>query len=287
MSKHLYLNAHLCHLIYLNRGCYDPVVGTVQVLLCQYPPHADLKIDMIFGPKTEEAVKRFQKWHKLGVDGFVGNETWRCLSRLSGLRIVDVVNAAEPALLAAVEASIHIAGGVPIVISPGSAGLDEFVQKVAYQVHQGQIALLRIHGHGNVGYQTLSTYADAKPLGGIQSNSPNDTFLELALLKPYFSKIGSAQLHGCHVGLGNPGSALLWRLVGAWNVPVSAGTGLQFYEGADSFRFEGSLAEGYGQTQWPSGCATWKQFMRNQSKIRKGDHRHITMAAPPFLKKAG
>jgi len=33
-------------------------------------------VDGIFGPKTESAVKAFQKKVKIGVDGIVGPKTW-------------------------------------------------------------------------------------------------------------------------------------------------------------------------------------------------------------------
>lgn len=265
MSLQLYVNANPAHLIFLNRGCYVPFVATVQVLLCQYPPHADLKIDQIFGPKTEAAVRHFQEYHGLKVDGIVGNKTWKSLSRVSGLIIADVVNASEPKLLNGVREAIARAHGELIEISPGSAGVDEFVQKVADRGNEGPIALLRIHGHGNVGYQTLSVYEQPEALGSIDSASSPEVLEELGLLKPYFSRIGAAQLHGCEVGSGNPGSALLWRLATAWGVPVTAGSGTQHYAGADNFRFESG-----GQTQRPVG---WKEFMTKASKIKKGEHR--------------
>lgn len=38
-----------------------------------------IKIDGDFGPKTEEAVKKFQKENKLTVDGVVGSKTWNTM----------------------------------------------------------------------------------------------------------------------------------------------------------------------------------------------------------------
>lgn len=40
---------------------------------------AELVVDGIFGPKTEEAVRGWQAWNKLAVDGWVGAETWTSL----------------------------------------------------------------------------------------------------------------------------------------------------------------------------------------------------------------
>ncbi|MBW4584469.1 peptidoglycan-binding protein [Aetokthonos hydrillicola Thurmond2011] len=40
-----------------------------------------LAVDGIFGPKTEAAVKDFQKSHGLVVDGIVGPKTWAALEK--------------------------------------------------------------------------------------------------------------------------------------------------------------------------------------------------------------
>ena len=50
-----------------------PAVGTVQSLL-------GLKVDNVFGPATEAAVKKFQKANGLPVDGIVGPATWAKLT---------------------------------------------------------------------------------------------------------------------------------------------------------------------------------------------------------------
>ena len=41
--------------------------------------HRDLRVDGIFGERTEAAVKRHQKWHGLKVDGIAGPNTLRAL----------------------------------------------------------------------------------------------------------------------------------------------------------------------------------------------------------------
>jgi peptidoglycan hydrolase-like protein with peptidoglycan-binding domain len=47
-------------------------------------------VDGLFGPKTEERVKRFQTKEKLAVDGIVGEHTWTALlDRWSSFQTVD------------------------------------------------------------------------------------------------------------------------------------------------------------------------------------------------------
>ena len=40
------------------------------------------RVDGDFGPKTEAAVKAFQRRHGLKVDGWVGRQTWGVIDRL-------------------------------------------------------------------------------------------------------------------------------------------------------------------------------------------------------------
>jgi hypothetical protein len=59
----------------VKRGSTGPFVVEVQTVL-------DIRADGIFGPITEEAVKRFQRGAKLTVDGIVGPKTWQAMDRI-------------------------------------------------------------------------------------------------------------------------------------------------------------------------------------------------------------
>lgn len=54
----------------LKRGSSGYQVKVLQKLL------GDIEIDGIFGSKTEDSIKRYQKNNKLEIDGIVGFETW-------------------------------------------------------------------------------------------------------------------------------------------------------------------------------------------------------------------
>ena len=61
----------------LRLGSKGDDVKYLQVILNFYG--YELKVDGMFGSKTEVAVKQFQKSRKLKVDGIVGQKTWNAL----------------------------------------------------------------------------------------------------------------------------------------------------------------------------------------------------------------
>ena len=54
----------------------------LNVIADSYPLIPKIAVDGIFGPKTEEAVKTFQKIFKLSQDGIVGFRTWYKISEI-------------------------------------------------------------------------------------------------------------------------------------------------------------------------------------------------------------
>lgn len=59
-------------------GDDGPAVSDLQRRLARVS-EPDLEVDGVFGPRTLEAVRRFQREHGLAADGLVGPETWRRL----------------------------------------------------------------------------------------------------------------------------------------------------------------------------------------------------------------
>lgn len=64
----------------LKRGMRGDKVKCLQWMLNNHNHNgAQIKVDGLFGPTTEKAVRAFQEKHKLAVDGIVGPKTWRVL----------------------------------------------------------------------------------------------------------------------------------------------------------------------------------------------------------------
>ena len=60
----------------LRLGSKGDDVKYLQQYLNHYFPSTPLVVDGIFGKKTEDAVKKFQKSRGLKADGIVGSQTW-------------------------------------------------------------------------------------------------------------------------------------------------------------------------------------------------------------------
>jgi len=64
----------------INKGDKGEEVKKLQTLL-------KITVDGVFGPKTEEAVKAYQKAHNLDADGIVGDKTWASLLNVESIQI--------------------------------------------------------------------------------------------------------------------------------------------------------------------------------------------------------
>ncbi len=64
----------------LREGARGEVVVELQAALTEYAEQrweaVPKRVDGVFGPDTTSAVEAFQRWHGLGVDGIVGDQTW-------------------------------------------------------------------------------------------------------------------------------------------------------------------------------------------------------------------
>jgi peptidoglycan hydrolase-like protein with peptidoglycan-binding domain len=206
-----------------------PVVTTTQILLRRYPPYAQIRADGIFGPKTKRSVIAFQRFHHLHPDGMVGPDTWGALMKVSGLQTIDVVDSGDPLLLVEVM-DLRARGGDPIVVSAMCNGVAYAMNQIAARANgEGKVALLRIHGHGNIGKQvvtgglTTTPGGSAPHLAAIANSNFEQLKGDLQRITKIFVGFASAQLFGCNVGRGSKGEAFLQKLALVWEVPVTAG----------------------------------------------------------------
>ena len=96
----------------LQKGAIGPQVKKLQLLLnSALKPSPHLILDGSFGPGTSDAVKRFQREHKLTVDGVVGPRTWEAFGQRGSSLPQDtelMCRAGAPWLeLAALELGVH------------------------------------------------------------------------------------------------------------------------------------------------------------------------------------
>lgn len=97
-------------------------------------------------------------------------------------------------------------------------------QRVGMERH---LRRLRIIGHGGPGHQGLG---DSFHRTNIFDSSPSISFnwMLMANLADYFTADGWLELHGCNVAEGVEGKLYLSRLASLLNVPVRAGTQVQY-----------------------------------------------------------
>lgn len=82
----------------LDRGCHGGQVRLLQHLLNTAPGHrGTLRLDGLFGARTDEAVRGYQFRHHLAVDGVVGRHTWAKLGLNDGALPHPRAGAASPA----------------------------------------------------------------------------------------------------------------------------------------------------------------------------------------------
>lgn len=148
--------------------------------------------------------------------------------------VYDVVNIAEPDLQFLIPRMRDI-GVAPISISAMPNGIDYMVNALRERVGKmGTIDLLRIHGHGAAGIQTISCRKHLRkrdlPTSRALLSSYNFESISAALvrLNGYFAPDAKVWLMGCEVGGERQGWDLVYKLSSLWKVEVTAGVPMQY-----------------------------------------------------------
>jgi len=233
----------------LRYGDRLPTVATVQILINRKMRKGTyIVVDGIYGSNTRKAVRNFQEEKRyLSRDGIVGEETWRALIQREDLQVIDSVDLTNPKDMGYEDAAIHNAGGTPIVNFGMCNGVRVVMQKIQARAGQGNVALLRFHGHGSSGNMGLTVGTGSHISSEFGVKFLDDLARFVSPLAWIFASYGSAELHGCSVGAGRDGRRLVSALAKAWGVPVTAGLRSQYGGGLSTFRFEGPTITAFPQ----------------------------------------
>ena len=228
-------------MIILRRGDRLPTVTVLQSWLNQQPSTGRyLEVDGVFGPNTHGAVSRFRAAAGLGGGGVADYEVWR---RVVGAewQIIDSVDRSDhDTPRHAINDHLDLAPyGQTLLQQFGmSMGSPVVLDSIRWQARPGHVVLLRFHGHGSPGNMIVSSGRIDAGSSLDQRYGPN-FYTALRTLRPIFAQFGSVELHGCRVGRGRDGQALLSGMADALGVPVSAGINTQYGGGRTTVRFEG------------------------------------------------
>jgi Putative peptidoglycan binding domain len=229
---------------------------------------AQVTIDGHFGPLTAGAVRTFQQRRDvhLSPDGDVGLDTWEVMERLSGFKVINVVDAEDPAQMARVTAGLTRGRASNVIIMHGqSNALAVSINQVLARANSSNsFAMVRFYGHGGEGAQGVALGHNGSLLehrAGMSVALLPEVRREFARLNDVLAMFGCIDLMGCSVGGGNDGRTLLAGIADAAGRPAEAGIQTQFSQnvGYTPFNFEGPV-----KVMYPGGAAMsqWCQRVR-------------------------
>ncbi len=225
----------MAEFVWLQKGDRLPAVAVAQLLL-KRSGHG-LVIDGIFGDKTDQAVRAFQRERNLAVDGIIGEQTWPRLDAHERLQIIDCIDVFDPDLFRMEVRDLTRSGARPITIGGMCNGIEQAIQEVRRVA--SNLFLLRFHGHGAPGAAGVSDgHGDFEDHSTFRNDAA--TRAALAGLRGCFGPYGCIQFMHCNVAQGRDGLAFLRMVVDYTGVPASAGIQTQFGGGLrKTVRFEG------------------------------------------------
>lgn len=238
-------------MLLVKRGDRGPRVIMIQGILRSMG--SPISIDGAYGPATAAAVAAFQGRAGGGIsaDGTVGLETWAAMERLSGYRIINVVDAEDAAQRQRVCSGLTRAGGDPIIMHGMSNAVMQAMDEVCNRAGgSGGVAMVRFYSHGGPGMQNVASGADGGNMGhlsGISVQHFPAMRAQFERLSDVLAPFGCVDLMGCQVGDGAQGRALLEGIADAANRPAEAAVQLQYSQdvGYTVFNFEGPVTQCY------------------------------------------
>lgn len=258
------------------KGDKGPRVVALQKLINQVLETDLLSVDGIFGPLTEEGVRRVQARLDIPVTGWVDRNTWNAIEAVTPYHVVNVADIYDSSRDRVMPEDFRN----PYLIRLGgmSGGLQQFVYEILRRTRKrGSIVFLRIFGHGRSGLMAVSAGdGRLRDYRGIPIELPPEQKVnheehhsiltittirrsrtDLMRLRPLFCPYASVELHGCRVGDGDDGKRLLRALAFVLGVPVTAGIEKQSFGEITAHRFEGRV-----RTVYPRPAVNLRTWIR-------------------------
>ena len=226
---------------YLMRGDRLPTVGVLQKLL-NARADAGLKVDGVFGKRTEDAVWTFQMQRFINENGMVLSKTWTRLTAGLSLPILDVVDVQDEEFRLVDIPTLRAVGADVIEIGGQSHGVPQVVELVKRHIAAKSLYYLRLHAHGwhgqiNLGRDTSIPNPTGQEFSAIQSvKGIRPIILALA---PVFSPYGSVLMTSCGTGGARSGRVLVQGMANTLGVPVTGALYEESFSAMTTFRLEG------------------------------------------------
>lgn len=236
----------------IKRGQSGPRVIMVQGILRELG--AAIVIDGDFGQRTQDAVKAFQRRADVGLtaDGQVGINTWQAMARLTGYKVINVVDAEDPAQRTRVLGGLTRAGATDVIVMYGQSNavataVGEVVNRAG---GSNTCAMVRFYSHGGQGAQNVAAGHDGSFMGdyaGFTADTMPQHASTFARLNDILTPFGCVDLMGCSVGGGANGLRLLTAMSNAVQHPVEGGMNTQYSQdvGYIPLNFEGPVRQVY------------------------------------------
>lgn len=203
----------------------------------------DLQITGEWDKKTEETIGKFRTKIGLAAEGPVDGQVFYNLIHETKLKLIKSADASAGAVADSVKAD-SIKAGISPIMNPRKfgTGVAVAVEAIKQRAKGHNIALLSIHGHGNMGTQISIALGNPHELS---KNKKWNEYYELeshyydyidekhfekhravlASLRPLFASFASVEVNSCFIATKSPN--LLSKLANTFFVPVSGGKDVQ------------------------------------------------------------
>lgn len=253
-------------MIFVQQGDVGPRVIMIQGIL-RAAGHS-ISIDGIFGPRTEAAVIQYKSTLTgASAGGAIDLQTWRAIEASTRWRIINVVDAEDPAQRQRVMSGLTRAGAEVILMHGMCNAVTQAIDEVIGRASaSGAYAMVRFYSHGGPGGQGIAQGHDGSMLdhlSGISAQHFPAMRAQFQRLNDVLAPFGCIDLMGCSVGAGDAGRVLLHDVADSAGRPAEAGIQTQYSDDVGNmvFNFEGPVRQVYPGSQTRGGWGHHVQAM--------------------------